>query len=236
MTTGRTTELRIPRDTFASMVTERLRSDIVDGVIAPGAQLNEMELAQHFGVSRGPVREALQRLIQEGLLLSEPHRGVFVPVLTDDDVTDIYLVRGALEMAAIKRIVANGAAEVASASLDQHVEAMEKAEAADDWKAVGEADLEFHASLVASSGSARLQRMFGTVISETRLCLGALSGARTRAGLVAEHRSISGMVRAGDTEQALQLLGRHFGEAVLVLTRGHNPGADGTTSVSEERS
>ena len=44
--------------------------------------MHEVELAESFGVSRGPVREALQRLIQEGLLRAEPHRGVFVPVMT----------------------------------------------------------------------------------------------------------------------------------------------------------
>ena len=61
---------RIPRETFASMVGERIRSNIIDGTLPPGSQLNEVELAASFGVSRGPVREALQRLIQEGLLRS----------------------------------------------------------------------------------------------------------------------------------------------------------------------
>ena len=78
------TAVRIPRGTFASIVTERLSASIIDGTLKPGAQLNEVELATSFGVSRGPVREALQRLVQEGLLDSEPHRGVFVPVLTED--------------------------------------------------------------------------------------------------------------------------------------------------------
>src|SRR5688500_2200978 len=104
------TAIRIPRDAFASIVTERLRASIIDGKLKPGAQLNELKLATSFGVSRGPVREALQRLVQEGLLHSEPYRGVFVPVLTDEDVFDIYLVREALESAAIRAIIANGTA------------------------------------------------------------------------------------------------------------------------------
>ncbi len=77
------TSTSIPRTTLASMVGERIRASILDGDVAPGTQLNEVELAASFGVSRGPVREAIQRLIQEGLLRSEPHRGVFLPVLTD---------------------------------------------------------------------------------------------------------------------------------------------------------
>jgi DNA-binding GntR family transcriptional regulator len=64
------TPTRIPRATFASMVGERIRSNIIEGVLRPGSQLNEVELAASFGVSRGPVREATQRLLQEGLLCS----------------------------------------------------------------------------------------------------------------------------------------------------------------------
>ena len=96
--------LQLPRATFASMVTERLRDSIVNGTLEPGSQLSEVELAHSFGVSRGPVREAIQRLVQEGLLRSEPHRGVFVPVLTDADVADVYLARAALESAALRRL------------------------------------------------------------------------------------------------------------------------------------
>ena len=86
----RTSSQRIPRVTYASMVGERLRADILEGAVRPGSQLHEVELAESFGVNRGPVREALPRLIQEGLLRAEPHRGVFVPVMTSDDVEDIY--------------------------------------------------------------------------------------------------------------------------------------------------
>ena len=69
----------INRSTLSGQVTERLRADIVSGVFAPGDQLNEAQLAREFGVSRGPLREAMQRLIQDGLLLNKPHRGVFDP-------------------------------------------------------------------------------------------------------------------------------------------------------------
>jgi DNA-binding GntR family transcriptional regulator len=217
--------IRIPRSTFASIVTERLRAAIVNGSLEPGSQLSEVELANTFGVSRGPVREALQRLVQEGLLLSEPHRGVFVPVLTDDDVLDIYLAREALESAAIRSIVANDTSAAASETLDQYVTGMEKAEAAGDWEAVGNFDLEFHVALVEASGSQRLQRMFSTVISETRLCLGALTAADTRTDLVQEHRQICGLMQEGRIEQALAVLGKHFDDAVVTLSRQRSDGA-----------
>lgn len=234
MTSETSSAIRIPRSTFASIVTERLRTAIVNGSLEPGSQLSEVELATTFGVSRGPVREALQRLVQEGLLLSEPHRGVFVPVLTADDVLDIYLAREALESAAIRSIVANGTSATASEALDQSVTEMEKAEAAGDWEAVGNFDLEFHVALVEASGSQRLQRMFSTVISETRLCLGALTAADTRTDLVQEHRQICSLMQQGMTEQALAVLGKHFDDAVVTLSKRRTAaaGVDGRGGLS----
>src|SRR3954451_2208986 len=162
---------RIPRATFASMVGERIRSNIIDGTLSPGSQLNEVELASSFGVSRGPVREALQRLIQEGLLRSEPHRGVFVPVMTDEDIDDVYLARDALETAAVRQITRMGRSASAFKSLESIVKGMRKAADAGSWQTGASRDLDFHTELVAAAASPRLERMFTTVISETRLCL-----------------------------------------------------------------
>jgi DNA-binding GntR family transcriptional regulator len=209
--------LRLPRATLASQVTERLRDSIVNGTLEPGSQLSEVELAASYGVSRGPVREAFQRLVQEGLLRSEPHRGVFVPVLTNEDVADVYLAREALESAAVRHVIATSAPETTHAALDASVAQMERAAAVGDWEAVGRSDLEFHTALVALTGSARLRRMFSTLISETRLCLGALTGAEARHDLVAEHRRICDWISDGDTAHALAALRQHFDDAVIAL-------------------
>jgi DNA-binding GntR family transcriptional regulator len=218
---------RLPRATYASMVTERLRDSIVDGTLVAGSQLSEAELAARFGVSRGPVREALQRLIQEGLVRAEPHRGVFVPVLTELDVRDIYLARDALETTAVRHIIATSRTQEAADGLDRVVELMAKAEADDDWEAVGRYDLEFHTVLVTATGSERLQRMFSTVISETRLCLGVLTAADARSDLVGEHRQIASLVRKGETEKALSVLKQHFTDAVdTIKSRDADPQED----------
>jgi len=218
----------IPRATFASMVGERIRSNIIEGVLRPGSQLHEVELAASFGVSRGPVREALQRLIQEGLLRSEAHRGVFVPVMSDDDIVDIYLAREALESAAVRRIAGTSRSASASKALDKVVKSMEAAEKAGDWKTVASRDLDFHTALVAAADSARLERMFTTVISETRLCLSLLASATdARDDLVQEHRQISEMIRADDTAGAIAVLTKHFDDAVVTLRRRLGDEAEG---------
>lgn len=217
----------IPRATFASIVGERIRSDIIDGVLRPGTQLNEVELAASFGVSRGPVREALQRLIQEGLLRSEPHRGVFLPILSVADIDDIYLAREALETAALRRIAGSRRAASSYEALDQIVRAMESAEKSDDWKAVVSRDLDFHTALVEAADSPRLKRMFTTVMSETRLCLVMLTDAyegredlvRRRDDLVEEHRQILDLVRSDEVESAVAVLKKHFDGALGTLKR-----------------
>jgi DNA-binding GntR family transcriptional regulator len=232
MVTGKNdTPARIPRTTYASMVGERIRSDIIDGTLPPGSQLNEVELATSFGVSRGPVREALQRLIQEGLLRSDPHRGAFVPVMSEEDIDDIYLAREALETAAVRTITGTGRSGSAYKSLDRVVRAMQKAEEAGNWQAVASRDLDFHTELVSAAGSPRLERMFTTVISETRLCLGVLTGAYdARDDLVDEHRQISDLIRDDDTEAAVAALKKHFDDAVVTLKRRREAESDGAES------
>jgi DNA-binding GntR family transcriptional regulator len=214
------TPTRIPRATFASIVGERIRANIIGGVLAPGSQLNEVELAESFGVSRGPVREALQRLIQEGLLRSEPHRGVFVPIMSAEDIEDIYLAREALETAAVRRITGTSRAATAYKALDKFVRGMESAERSGDWGLVASRDLDFHTALVAAAESPRLERMFTTVISETRLCLSVLTAAdEARDTLIEEHREISEMIREDNTRGAVAALTKHFDDAVVTLTR-----------------
>lgn len=205
------------------MVLDRLREDIIDGTLAPGTQLSEVELATSFGVSRGPIREAIQRLVQEGLLRGEPHRRVSVPVLTKDDIADIYLARTALESAAVQSIIASGKSEEAYKDLDNNVMAEAAAEASGDWRTAKKYDLEFHTILVAASGSQRLQRMFSTVISETRLCMEALTTEEAQHQLnrspdEVNHRRISELIREGDTAGALAALRKHFDDAVSTLT------------------
>ena len=214
------TPTRIPRATFASIVGERIRTNVIEGVLPPGSQLNEVELAESFGVSRGPVREALQRLIQEGLLRSEPHRGVFVPIMSADDIEDIYVAREALETAAVRRITGTSRAAKAYRALDKIVRGMESAAQAGDWGLVASRDLDFHSALVAAAESPRLERMFTTVISETRLCLSVLTTAdEARANLIDEHREISEMIREDNTRGAVEALTKHFDAALPTLTR-----------------
>src|ERR671936_2783799 len=99
-------------ETAPERIADQVRAAILDGSLAPGTQLTEVQLAERLGVSRGPVREAMQRLIQEGLLRAERHRGVFVIELGLDDVHDVYLARKAIEHEAARRVLDRDASEL----------------------------------------------------------------------------------------------------------------------------
>jgi DNA-binding GntR family transcriptional regulator len=211
------------RDSTPERIATQLRSGIVSGRLPPGQALREVEVARQLGVSRGPVREAFQRLIQEGLLEAHPARGVFVPQLTTADIADLYLARGAVETTAARLLASSGTAE----ALGDLAAALADLEAApaEDWNELVNLDLHLHEVLVRGTGSMRLARIFDTLAAETRLCMVALeSFYPERAELVTEHAEIVQAIQRRDAAAAASLLDRHMADSVRRLAEGAGPG------------
>jgi DNA-binding GntR family transcriptional regulator len=95
---------RVPKHTFRAHIVENLRDAILSGDIAPGTPVVEMSLAEQFGVSRGPLREAIRQLVEEGLLVTIPYTGTHVTELSVEDVREIYSMRIALEIFAFEQV------------------------------------------------------------------------------------------------------------------------------------
>lgn len=208
----------VAQQSTPSMIANRVRQAIAQGEFAPGAQLFETELARQLGVSRGPLREGLQRLTQEGLLVSIRNRGLFVVHLTADDVRDMYLARGAIERGAAAVVVARDPVGGAEA-LEPVLEQMAQAAASGEARAVAEADIRFHEVLVECSGSERLARVHATQVTEARICIHALGSTHSsKEDRLAEHRRIADALRAGDAETLDALLTQHMTDAVADLT------------------
>ncbi|GAA2789837.1 GntR family transcriptional regulator [Kribbella solani] len=200
------------QESTPSIIADKLRKAIGYGEIKPGSQLAEADLARKLGVSRGPLREGMQRLTQEGLLISIRNRGLFVVDLTPDDIRDMYVARQAIELAAARQILA-GEFEAAGKALSAFGHAMLDADG--DPGAIGELDIEFHETLVRLSGSPRLIRMHQTSIIETRMCIHALEETYLATDVRAmEHSDLAEAIGAGNVARTEMLLLAHMDDAI----------------------
>jgi DNA-binding GntR family transcriptional regulator len=194
-----------------SIIADKLRHAIGHGELKPGAQLSEADLARKFGVSRGPLREGMQRLTQEGLLVSIRNRGLFVIEMTPDDVRDMYLAREAIERAAAHKIL-EGDHTGAGDELLQIVEQMAGVPTPAE---VSELDIRFHERLVQLACSPRLSRMHQTFITETRMCIHALDETYAASEVRGEeHRALADAIRSGDRQVTDELLIAHMDDAI----------------------
>ncbi|WP_299518453.1 GntR family transcriptional regulator [uncultured Serinicoccus sp.] len=208
----------VPRESTPSIVAARIREAIASGDIPPGSQLGEVEYAAQLGVSRGPLREGLQRLTQEGLLVAHRNRGLFVVEMTDERVRDLYLARAAVERAAGDRIHQTDP-DQASQALLEVVEDMADAAASGDVRDVSTADIRFHQVLVDQAHSPQLSRFHATLLTETRMCIHLLEPTyAVDEERVGEHREIARAFARGGARRTDALLVRHMRDAMHRLT------------------
>ncbi|MGV0835749.1 GntR family transcriptional regulator [Mycolicibacterium thermoresistibile] len=201
----------LAQESTPSLIADKLRQAIAHGHLRPGSQLGEADLARKLGVSRGPLREGMQRLTQEGLLVSIPYRGLFVIELTPDDVRDMYLAREAIERAAARRILHSDHATAG----DELLAIVTEMAATSDPDEIGEVDVRFHQRLVELADSSRLSRMHQTYLIETQMCVHALADSYAApSDRVVEHHAIASAIRAGDLELTDKLLLAHMEDAV----------------------
>ena len=151
----------------ADRVAALLRDNIMEGVFPPGTRLSEEAIGQALGVSRNTLREAFRLLCHERLAVHELNRGIFVPVLTSEDVVDLYRLRRLVEGGAAR--MAGTATAAARRAVVAAVTGAEKASAAGDWEAVRSADLHFHRAVAALAGSPRVDELMRRALAELRL-------------------------------------------------------------------
>jgi DNA-binding GntR family transcriptional regulator len=214
-------QVRLPTASAAEQVVATMRRLIIEGAIPPGARLRETQLAGGFDVSRQTVREAIRQLAHDGLVRHDRHRGAVVVDLDADDITDIYTVRQVLETAGADRL-AEAAAE-AIAVVERAFEALAAAATGGGWTNVVYADIAFHRSVVALSGSPRLARAFDAITGELAFCLSVLrlvgDEERTPATIISEHAPIAGAVGDRDAERARALVFGHLDENARKLAQ-----------------
>ncbi|MET3859768.1 DNA-binding GntR family transcriptional regulator [Dietzia sp. 2505] len=198
--------------TFARRTEERVREMILDGTLPPGERLNEVSIAEVLGISRGPLREAIQRLVGEGLLTIVSHRGAFVKTFEPGEVDDLYELRTALETHSV-RLVCRRATEEELRELEQLVgEAGE--ELSQDPARPYPADRDLHTRLTWMSGNDALAA--ATVEVQRQISLARQTSAkkpdRAREAL-AEHERLVAAIVDRDEDRAAEILRLHLDKA-----------------------
>lgn len=212
----------------AQLIADQLREQIVQGSIRPGQQINESLLARQLNTSRGPLREALQRLCQEGILISRRNYGVFVSEVEMQDLKEIYELRESVESAAASRLLDGSPKKIADTCevLKEIVGEMAMQVAIADWQTIARLDMQFHSALVAGTGNSRFIRLYKTLAAESRMCILDLEVCYPRVDvLVEEHQNILDLLEAGDRNGLLKTIKRHMQKAVedLTATRQDRP-------------
>lgn len=197
----------------ADIVRASLHEAILDGELAAGTWLREEALAREFGVSRTPVREALQQLSSEGFVDISPHQGAVVTQLTTDDILAIYVVREALEGVAA-RLAARRRTSEQCQRLLEIIDDMTDAATREDPKAVARLNLRFHAELRKSANNRHLDR-FLTQIEHSVRRFGQTTFVYPGRieSTIQEHQAIVDAVIARDPERAEAVAIHHMREA-----------------------
>jgi DNA-binding GntR family transcriptional regulator len=193
----------------ATGIVARLEREILQGTLPPGARLDEQLLAERFGVSRTPVREALLELAAQGLATQQAHRGTFVADVTLEDVFGSYEVLAELE-GLCARLATRRMTAVQKHDLQQLHERMGRSLGADLRSQYIEMDAAFHATLVAGAHNPALAehiRLCVKKISPVRLT--SMYSVTDMAAAHAEHEALLQAILSGDDLQAERLMIGH---------------------------
>ncbi|MFJ9827761.1 GntR family transcriptional regulator [Streptomyces sp. NPDC101160] len=212
------------RTSTAERVADILRSRIAEGFFAPGTRLSEDGICGALGVSRNTLREAFRLLTHERLLVHRLNRGVFVRVLTVDDVADIHRTRRLVECAVVRGL---GEPPYPLDELAAAVAEGERAAAAGDWTGVSTANIHFHRELVALAGSARTDELMRGVLAELRLAFHTVGDPRgLHEPYLARNREILDELQAGRRDRAERLLARYLDDSRTLITDAYARAVD----------
>lgn len=194
-------------------VVETLRDAILSGELKPGEALVETDLAAQLGISRAPLREALQQLSAEGLIETIPYHGSRVKELTRKDVEELYSLRTVYETFAARRIIQQNNPE-AIQRLRDLCEQMVVASNSSDMRLLNLVDRNFHDAIIDLSDHSLLRYSWSHVSLRVRQVM-ALSNRRvTSMNIIAQnHLRIVEALESGDVDLTVRLLEEHIASA-----------------------
>lgn len=220
----------ISYDPLAVKVYERIRERILEAELRPGEQVRIKDLADAFGVSVTPVRDALRRLETDGLVEIAPRRGAFVRVITSEQVIETFHIRRIVECASLREV------DRPSDSFLEHMreilaemDSLRSGSTFTDYKQFVSLDRSFHGSIVDLAGSRLLSEFYQNLRWAVQPALVLARSREQRAAeTVAEHRAILRAIEAGNQDKAAREIDRHLGNAQRDLL-SHLAGASGAS-------
>lgn len=216
---GRTPVAAIRRTSLADQAGRVLRDAILTGRLAPGTRLRQLELASQMKISRTPLREALRKLEQEGLITVLPGGGLRVALLDLDEAVELYEIREVLDGLAA-RLAAQRITEPELLTLDRLLAQMEQCVARQDAHRWFTAHVAFHDGIFQASGNGRLQGMSTVIrLSIQRFHPVLLTTPNRLADAYREHREVCEAIRARDPETAERLARAHIAHAREIVLK-----------------
>lgn len=203
-----------PRSSLRQQVAQALRAALVAGEMRPGVLYSAPTLAEKFGVSATPVREAMLDLASEGLVEPVRNKGFRVTELSDQDLDEMTQIRMLIEVPTVGEIAAACDEELAPRveALREGARTIEGLAVEPDLLRYVEADRQFHLALLALSGNRHLVQIIDNLRSRSRLYgLQELADRGQLADSAREHEQLVDLILAGDAEGATALMARHIG-------------------------
>jgi DNA-binding GntR family transcriptional regulator len=209
----------ISPNTLRNSATETIRRAIIEGILLPGEQVNQAQIAEKLGISRGPIREALSQLDKEGLIRNVPYKGTFVTEVTPTYIEELYSIRRVLEGFAVRCLIERANPQDLE-ELRTIVAEMQEAANATDAACLSELDLRFHHLICRSAHHDLLMQMWESIeIGVRRFLILRHRIYEDPHDIVGTHPDILAAIEARDVDRASQFLDAHIQEAGELLYR-----------------
>lgn len=202
--------VQIDRLSIADQVYEHLRSGILAGELRQGARVIEAQVAKDLQISRAPVREAVNRLLQDGLLEAKTHFGPSVIQMTPEKIRYLYDLRAAIEGLAIREVVRRRG-DLDLTPLRTCIADMKRCARKKDLAGLVDAELKFHRILCELAGNPYVMKVSAILDAQVRMALTIDNSQYEKlADAADEHEPILEAIQSGDRDKAARLIEAHI--------------------------
>jgi DNA-binding GntR family transcriptional regulator len=205
-------------ENLSDHVVKIIRKMILNGSLKPGEKVNQVQLAESLNISRGPIREALRMLQNEGLIKHETNKGTYVTTLSLQDAYEIYTLRALLEAKAAVLAIPY-LTEIEFSKLDELLEEFQSALNEKDLEREARCDIGFHHTIIGASRHKRLIHMHEQLDTQVgAMFLTVASMVPARAALVVEnHRKLLNTLKSKDSDRVSKEFSDHYVHALKDL-------------------